>query len=116
MIWESWKEVNNFAGYLVSDLGRVWSLKNNRLLRPQASRRGGYYSFINLYREGKRYNVNIHCIVVEAFLGCRPEGYEIDHIDGNRQNPCLDSLEYVTKVENIRRREQRRQNVKNSPS
>lgn len=45
----------------------------------------------------------VHDLVAEQFIGPRPEGYDIDHVDGNRSNNHYTNLEYVTRQENIRR-------------
>lgn len=45
----------------------------------------------------------IHDLVAEQFIGPRPEGMDIDHVDGNRSNNHYTNLEYVTRQENIRR-------------
>lgn len=43
-------------------------------------------------------------MVWEAFNGEIPEGYDIDHLDGNPKNNSLNNLEMVTHQENIKRR------------
>ena len=40
-------------------------------------------------------------MVAEYFIGPRPEGYVIDHIDGNYLNNKADNLRYVTQKENM---------------
>ena len=45
----------------------------------------------------------IHRLVAEAHLGPRPKGYEINHIDEDKQNNVLSNLEYVTHTENMRK-------------
>ena len=42
----------------------------------------------------------VHILVAEAFLGPKPEGLQANHKDGNRANPCLENLEYLTASEN----------------
>lgn len=51
----------------------------------------------------RNYTKYIHGLVAEAFLGPRPEGYQVDHKDGNRSNNHISNLEYVTAKENIKR-------------
>lgn len=45
--------------------------------------------------------VRIHTIVAKAFLGERPEGLVIDHIDTIKTNNRPSNLRYVTKFENL---------------
>ena len=44
----------------------------------------------------------VHRFVYECFNGDIPDGMEINHIDSNRQNNCIDNLEIVTKSENMK--------------
>ena len=46
--------------------------------------------------------INCHVLVCTAFHGERPEGYECDHIDGNKLDWSANNLRWVTKEENIR--------------
>ena len=97
---ERWKIIEWYESYAVSNFGRVRNLNTGRLLKHQNSKRGGNYAFINLSKEGKRVNRNVHTLVAYAFLGDRPEEKLIHHIDENRMNPRADNLEYVTHIEN----------------
>ena len=42
----------------------------------------------------------VHHLVAAAWLGPRPTGYEIDHIDEDRTNNRAENLQYLTKDEN----------------
>jgi hypothetical protein len=48
----------------------------------------------------KRTSQTIHAMVALAFIGVRPQGYCINHIDGNKLNNCVENLEYCTYSEN----------------
>lgn len=54
---------------------------------------------------GMRYYDNqlCHKLVALTWIGPRPEGYEIDHLNGDILNWSADNLEYVTPEENRRR-------------
>ena len=47
-------------------------------------------------------NLVCHKLVCTAFHGERPEGYECDHVNGNKMDWSADNLRWVTTAENIR--------------
>ena len=51
------------------------------------------YPIIN-YTHG-HYPYHAHGVVARAWIGPIPPGYQVDHIDGNRQNPHLKNLRIV---------------------
>lgn len=93
---ESWRDIPGSDGrYQVSDLGRVRSM---RLLTPCPATGTGYLA-VTLTGQVR---VAVHVLVASAFLGPRPQGMEVNHIDCNRTNNRPDNLEYVTPSENVR--------------
>ena len=61
------------------------------------------YLRVHLIRAGKTRSVFVHALVLLAFVGPRPLGYDIDHVNGVRSDNRLANLEYVTTSENVRR-------------
>ena len=45
----------------------------------------------------------VHRLVAECYIGICPEGYEVDHINGDKVNNNISNLQYLTKEENIRK-------------
>lgn len=71
------------------------------------SKIGYYVTFVHL---GGRKNseikrVMIHNTVAECWLGDRPEGFEVDHIDRNPHNNDYRNLRYVTKSQQMKNRD-----------
>jgi hypothetical protein len=98
---EVWKDAVGYPGYEVSSLGRVRQVRYLTLSPPipKAS-----YPRTSLHLgPHKNKTVKVHHLVAEAFLGPRPAGYEVDHLDFNHTNNRADNLEYVTNEENTRR-------------
>lgn len=50
---------------------------------------------------GKTHTIFLHSVVAECWLGKKPKGYEIDHIDKNSLNNHYTNLCYVTHTENM---------------
>lgn len=98
MLTEDWKAVKGFEGHEVSNLGNV---RRDGVLLVQAIKETGYRRVTLKTAQGKcqRY---VHRLVAEAFIGDRPEGMEVNHIDGNKANNTPVNLEYVTHAENVR--------------
>lgn len=96
---ERWSAVDGYVGeYAVSDQGRVMSMNFAKSKLPgimSASLRRGYPS-VMIGRKQK----TVHTLVAAAFIGPRPDGMTINHIDGNKTNNAATNLEYVTASEN----------------
>lgn len=111
---EMWRTIPSAPDYEVSDLGRVRSqlpATKDRLRRICISGAGassgqpGYPALsLQIGEPGSRRSVQrfVHHLVAEAFLGPRPDGMEIRHLDGNAHNSILSNLAYGTRSENVR--------------
>lgn len=96
---ERWAPVPGTAGkYIVSDQGRV---VGTRGLLAHQSDRDGYPRVCVPHNGGARRSVHVHVLVASAFLGPRPEGHDVAHVDDDRANPRLENLLYITHAENM---------------
>ena len=46
--------------------------------------------------------IRVHSFIYEIFNGPIPDGMEINHVDSNKQNNCINNLEVVTHSENMK--------------
>ena len=85
--------------YEINASGRtVRNVKSKRSICQRRTHRG--YWLITGSIKGKRFNRTVHSLVAECWLGEKPSGYEIDHIDKNKDNNGFRNLRYVTHSEN----------------
>jgi len=89
---ERWKFVPGSLKYEVSDQGRVRHIK--RILSPRLFKNG----YLNVQLPGKQ--AYVHRLVLSAFIGTIPEGYEVNHLNGNKTDNKLKNLECVTPHQN----------------
>lgn len=84
--------------YEISDKGRVRSLNYRSTgeiaIMSQTLRRG----YPRIAKHEKSFQV--HTLVADAFIGPRPEGMQVNHKDGNKQNNRRNNLEYCTPSQN----------------
>ncbi|MEZ2310872.1 NUMOD4 domain-containing protein [Paraburkholderia sp. RCC_158] len=113
MATECWKPVVGYEGlYEVSDLGRVRSLDRyspirgggvalhrGRILRPGTHEFG--YAHVQLYRDAVAVSFLVQYLVLEAFVGPRPDGLMACHNDGAPKNNVLGNLRWDTQVSNL---------------
>lgn len=90
----------------VSDQGRVYRVvstygRPTRKLRKPERIKGGYLR-VSLQHRKKRVRILIHRLVAMVFLGDCPDGFEVNHKDGDKENNAVSNLEYVTPKENVR--------------
>lgn len=55
-----------------------------------------------LSKNGKRKHYYIHRLVAQAFIDNYNEELEVNHIDFDRSNNCVENLECITKYDNMR--------------
>lgn len=108
---ETWRAVVGSLGmYEVSSIGRVRGWSNGRWGRLSEPRirsfrlNGGGYPSLTLVLDGKKTTRTIHSLVASAFLGPRPPGLEVRHLNGNPADNRIENLAYGTKKENARDR------------
>jgi len=111
LIIEEWRPVVGYGGvYEVSNLGRVRSL--DRWVRVNSGRRRTGVRYFSPAQTGKNKKYKrvllrnpdkqrpVHQLVLEAFVGPRPENCQVRHLDGDPSNNRLDNLAWGTKAEN----------------
>lgn len=99
---ETWRAIPGHLGYEVSDLGRVRSYRN-RQGHPTATARVLSPGAVHGYQQiklGRSRQTKVHILVLEAFVGPRPEGMVCRHLDGNGMNNRLGNLRWGTPEEN----------------
>lgn len=72
------------------------------------SEKGYYTTFVRIggrRPDARTIRVPIHKVVAECWLGDKPDGLEIDHIDRNSHNNHYTNLRYVTKSEQMKNRD-----------
>ena len=100
---EEWRTINGHPSYVVSNLGRVMTVKTGRILKQKNSR--NKYMAVGLYISHKRYKwASVHRLVAEAFIDNFDCGLCVDHIDKDSLNNNADSLRCVTSKENANNR------------
>ena len=110
---ETWKPIPGWEGYYsVSDCGRVRSearvmMRRNgrkipireRILKPYLGKRGYFVVYLKHYKN--KFARPVHVLVALAFIGKRPAGQDVRHLNGNPLDNRHTNLLYGTRVENI---------------
>ncbi len=97
-----WKKIPGRKNYSVSIYGDIRNDSTGRILKQSPNKCG--YSRVSI-SNGTGKNPDIlfpHRAVAIAFLENKENKPFVNHIDGNKQNPSLSNLEWVTGKENAR--------------
>lgn len=113
---EVWKDIPGYEGiYQASTYGNIRTVegkvtsnkryKTRRWKSRLLKGRGDHYTTgkrVNLWKDGKAQEWLVARAVAITFLGDPPEGFTVNHIDGNRLNNHIDNLEWLSLADNIR--------------
>lgn len=98
-----WKDIIGYEGlYRVSTSGEVYSMQSKKNLKQfyRGSREDNKYLVVDLHKNKKGKTISVHRIVAEAFIPNTNDLPCVNHKDGNKDNNCVDNLEWCTYSEN----------------
>ena len=113
------KPIEEFPGYFVSNLGKVYSDSPRRgfyELTPRPNKDG--YLRVALKKagvkretgsthnqgKGKTFQRSVHLLVAEAFLGPKPnQKSQVDHINNQRDCNHINNLRYISSSDNVKK-------------
>jgi hypothetical protein len=111
MIREKLKNIENYPDYYIGELGNVYSTRVSKKLNPTGriyklklwDKHPTGYLNAGLYNQpgvkNKTY-YRVHRLVWESFNGPIPQGYVVDHKNGDKKDNRLENLQLLTWSEN----------------
>lgn len=116
---EVWKDIPEYQDfYQISNFGRVRALQRTILHKPSVKFPNGRkvvykerelipstdnngYLFIQLYKNGNFKSKRIHRLVAETFLPNPQNLEQVNHIDENKTNNCVNNLQWCSPKYNV---------------
>ena len=105
---ETYKVIEGFENYSVSDHGNVKNNKTGHIM-SQHFNPGGYV-ICDLYKLKKQYSKSIHTLVAKAFVVNTEQKAFVDHIDNNPKNNAPANLRWATSTQNNQNSSMRKDN------
>lgn len=95
-IKEVWKDCKGYKDlYQISNLGRVWSVKGQKILKGTVSKSG--YLYVHLTsKNGQHKKERVHRLVALSFLPNPDNLPQVNHKDENKLNNCVCNLEWCS--------------------
>jgi hypothetical protein len=98
---ETWEIIPDLNGlYEASNFGEIRSftaMSKGSTLRQQINNSGYKRVMISFLRK----YAYVHHLIALTYIGERPIGYDINHINGNKLDNRPENLEYITRKENM---------------
>jgi hypothetical protein len=98
---EKWWNIDGIPDYMVSDHGRVWSIKNQKFLKPKKGDRKGHES-VCLYVHGQPHYYYIHRLMGMAFIPNPKNHPYVRHLNDVPNENEVSNLAWGTQADNYR--------------
>ena len=96
------KDIKGYEGlYAVTPEGEVYSYKSKKFLKPKANSKG--YLCVKLYRDGQKKTYKVHRLVAEEYIPNPNNLPQVDHINEDKTNNCVNNLQWITNRNNCRK-------------
>ena len=102
---EVFRDIKTHKGlYQIGSKGSIKSFHYSKEGRIIKSKSNGNYDYAHLHKDGKTTSIGVHVLVANAFIGEKDEDFwEVDHIDGNKHNNCVENLQWLSNRDNTRK-------------
>ena len=98
---EVWRDIEGYEDwYKVSNLGRVKSINNRKILKTNFNKDG--YERVSITKDHTTQTFLIHRLVAKAFISNPNNFPQVNHIDGNKNNNKVSNLEWCTASYNVK--------------
>ena len=101
---EVWRSIDGFLNYQVSNTGKVRNANNGKFLKPRM-RRG--YLAVDIRADTKKTTYTIHRLVATTFIVNPDHKMQVDHIDNDKNNNCVNNLRWASCQDNQRNKQKR---------
>lgn len=97
-----WTPIPSCPGYEINRDGAVRSLRRADPceLKTWRNTQNGYL-YLKLVVDGRRISRTVHSLVAETFIGPRPIGKVVRHLDGDSMNNTPGNIAYGTQLQNF---------------
>ena len=100
---EVWKDIKGYENkYQVSNTGKIKALnyRNTGKEREISMKNNKGYYEVALWKDSKRKMFLVHRLVAQMFIPNPDNLPQVNHIDENKTNNCVDNLEWCTQLYN----------------
>lgn len=95
-------KVRSYAKHVRNEAGQFYVTKSKKpKLKSIVIQKNGY-PYVGLSLKKKYQIYTVHGLILNAFIGAAPKGFQAAHLDGSRKNSILSNLKWVTPKENMR--------------
>jgi len=87
--------------FMISSEGHLISKRSMKVVKENSL--NGYPGHVTKIggRQGKNYAMKLHLCVAKAFIPNPEDKPQVNHVDGNKENPSIRNLEWSTGLENM---------------
>lgn len=96
------RRIPSVIGYSATQDGQIYSHHRFELFPLKQTGHTQGYRQVNLKTDKGFRTRMVHLLVLEAWVGPRPEGMVTNHKNGDKTDNRLENLEYVTQTENMK--------------
>jgi HNH endonuclease len=96
------KPIPGFSDYFADIHGNVWSKKSGVLMELKSYKEQSGYLSVRPCREGKNINVRVHTLIAMTYLDKKEKNFEVNHINGKKDDNSIDNLEWVSHSKNVK--------------